>query len=185
MINVKQLILPEVKLLMPQLHHDDRGYVTEIAHGRQLQEVGLPGEFVQENQSMSRFKNTVRGMHSQQPPFAQAKLVRVLRGRIFDVAVDVRQGSPTFGQHVSAILSDDEITQMFIPVGFLHGFCTLEDNTVVLYKMSSFYVPGSEIGVKWNDPELKIEWPVKTEDAILSDKDNKLGSLSAFPRLTW
>lgn len=185
MITVKELSIPAVKLLMPKVHNDDRGYVTEIAHDKQLHELGIHLQFVQENQSLSRLKNTVRGMHSQRPPYAQGKLVRVLRGRIFDVAVDVRPGSPTYGQSCSAILSQDEVAQMFIPAGFLHGFCTLEDDTVVLYKMSSFYVPGSEVGVLWNDPDLKIQWPVKAEDAILSDKDKKLGSFKDFPTLTW
>ncbi len=134
---------------------------------------------------MSLRKNTVRGMHSQKPPHAQAKLVRVLRGKIMDVAIDVRPHSPTFGKHVSAILSQDEVTQMYIPVGFLHGFCTLEDNTVVLYKMSSLYVPGSECGVIWNDHDLKIDWPVKAEDAILSGKDEKLSRFKDFPHIHW
>ena len=185
MLTVTPLAIPDVKLLMPELHQDDRGYVTEIAHEKQLADIGIPMKFVQENQSMSLRTNTVRGLHSQRPPYAQAKLVRVLRGRIWDVAIDVRPGSPTFGQHVSTILSQDEVVQMFIPVGFLHGFCTLEDNSVVLYKMSSLYVPGSEIGIRWDDPELNIDWPVKVADAIMSDKDKKLGTLSDFPRVTW
>lgn len=185
MITVTSLAIPDVKLLAPKLHQDDRGYVTEIAHEKQLEEIGIPLKFVQENQSLSVHKDTVRGMHSQRPPYAQAKLVRVLRGRIWDVAVDVRPNSPTFGQHVSVTLSQDEVVQLFIPAGFLHGFCTLEANSVVLYKMSSLYVPGSEIGVKWDDPELAIKWPVQAADAILSEKDKKLGTLKDFPRVTW
>lgn len=185
MITVKELAIPDVKLLTPILHHDDRGYVTEIVHEKQMADLGMPMKFVQENQSMSLRKNTVRGMHSQKPPHAQAKLVRVLRGKILDVAIDVRPNSPTYGEHVSAILSQDEVTQMFIPVGFLHGFCTLEDNTVVLYKMSSLYVPGSECGVMWNDPDLKIKWPARAEDAILSGKDEKLSQFKDFSRIDW
>src|SRR5579862_3438833 len=149
MVTVKELAIPDVKLLTPKLHQDDRGYVTEIVHEKQMQELGLPIEFMQENQSMSRHKNTVRGLHGQRPPYAQAKLVRVLRGKIFDVAVDVRPGSPTYGKHVSATLSEDEVVQMFIPPGFLHGFCTLAENTIVLYKTSSLYAPGNEVGVIW------------------------------------
>jgi dTDP-4-dehydrorhamnose 3,5-epimerase len=185
MITVKELAIPDVKILMPKLHHDDRGYVTEIIHEKQMDDLGIPIKFMQENQSMSLRKNTVRGMHSQKPPNAQAKLVRVLRGRILDVAIDVRRNSPTYGQHVSCELSQDEVTQMFIPVGFLHGFCTLEDNTVVLYKMSSLYVPGSECGVLWNDPDLNIKWPIKPGDAILSGKDEKLSNFKDFPRIDW
>jgi dTDP-4-dehydrorhamnose 3,5-epimerase len=175
MITVKELAIPDVKLLTPKLHHDDRGYVTEIIHEKQMEELGIPIKFMQENQSMSLRKNT----------HAQAKLVRVLRGKIVDVAIDVRPNSPTYGKHVSCLLSQDEVTQMFIPAGFLHGFCTLEDNTVVLYKMSSLYVPGSECGVLWNDPDLKIDWPVKPADAILSGKDEKLSHFKDFPRIDW
>jgi dTDP-4-dehydrorhamnose 3,5-epimerase len=185
MITIKELAIPEVKLLMPKLHQDDRGYVTEIVHEKQMQELGLPMQFMQENQSMSRFKNTVRGLHSQRPPHAQAKLVRVLRGKIFDVAVDVRSGSKTYGQHVSATLSGDDVAQLLIPIGFLHGFCTLEDDTVVLYKMSSLYAPGSEVGVIWNDPDLKIQWPIDPGKAILSGKDEKLLPFKDFPHINW
>ncbi len=185
MITVKELAIPEVKLLMPKIHRDDRGYVVEIVHEKQIQDLGLPIRFMQENQSMSLHKNTVRGLHSQKPPHTQDKLVRVLRGKIFDVAVDVRPNSPTYGKHVSSILSEDDITQMFIPAGFLHGFCTLEDNTVVLYKMSNLYAPGSEVGIIWNDPDLKIEWPVDPAKAILSGKDEKLPRFKDFPRIEW
>src|SRR6201996_6215022 len=113
MLTVKELAIPDVKLLMPQLHRDDRGYVTEIVHENQMQQLGIPIKFMQENQSQSIRKNTVRGMHSQRPPHAQAKLVRCLRGKIMDVVIDVRVGSPTYGKHVSAILSEDEVVQMF------------------------------------------------------------------------
>ncbi len=163
MINVKELAIPDVKLLMPKLFHDDRGYVTEIVHEKQMVELGLPISFMQENQSMSFRKNTVRGLHFQKPPHAQAKLVRVVRGKALDVAVDVRPDSPTYGKHASSILSEDEVVQMFIPPGFLHGFCTLADDTVMLYKMSSLYAPASEGGILWNDPALGIDWPVDAD----------------------
>ena len=185
MINVTSLAIADVKLIHPQLHRDDRGYVTEVVHEKQMAELGMPIKLVQENQSMSRQKNTVRGLHAQKPPNAQAKLVRVLRGKIFDVAVDARPGSPTFGQHVSAILSEEDVVQMFIPAGFLHGFCTLEHDTVVLYKMSSLYTPGSEIGALWNDPDLGIDWPVNEEQAILSGKDQKLSRFKDLPKIEW
>jgi dTDP-4-dehydrorhamnose 3,5-epimerase len=132
MTTVIELAIPDVKLLKPKLYHDDRGYVAEIVHEKQMQDLGLPIKFMQENQSMSIKRNTVRGLHGQKPPHAQAKLVRVLSGRIWDVAVDVRPNSPTYGKHVSAELSADDVAQLFVPVGFLHGFCTLENNTVVL-----------------------------------------------------
>ncbi len=185
MMTVTSLAIPDVKLLHPKLHHDDRGYVTEIAHDKQMADLGLNFRLVQENQSMSLRKGTVRGLHCQRPPYAQAKLVRVLRGHIWDVAVDVRPNSPTFGKFVSQELSQDVVVQMLIPAGFLHGFCTLEDNCVVLYKMSSVYVPGGEAGVNWLDHDLNIPWPVKPEAAIMSDKDKKLGALRDFPQLDW
>lgn len=185
MTTVKELAIPDVKVLYPKLFGDDRGYVTEIVHEKQMQELGIPIRFMQENQSMSAKKGTVRGLHSQKPPYAQAKLVRVLRGRILDVVVDVRPHSPTYGQHVCIDLSDQEVAQLFVPVGFLHGFCTLEDNTVVLYKMSNLYAPGSEIGVIWNDPDLGIAWPVHPERAILSGKDEKLSRFKDFPHIDW
>ena len=116
---------------------------------------------------------------------AQGKLVRVVKGAIWDVAVDVRPNSPTYGKHATAILSGDEVAQMFIPAGFLHGFCTLADDTVVLYKMSNFYTPGSEVGVIWNDPALGIKWPVTAAEAILSGKDEKLPLFKDLPRFEW
>jgi len=177
MLSIKELEIPDVKLLMPKQHLDDRGYVTEIVHDRALQELGLAVRFVQENQSLSHRKHTVRGLHFQRPPQAQAKLVRVLRGAVFDVAVDLRLQSPTYGKHAATILSGDEVAQLFIPAGFAHGFCTLEDETVILYKMSHFYAPGSEGGLLWNDPDLGIAWPVTEEQAILSGRDEKLPRL--------
>jgi dTDP-4-dehydrorhamnose 3,5-epimerase len=185
MINVKELGIPEVKLLMPVVHRDDRGYVTEIVHERQLEELGLAVKLVQENQSLSTRKNTVRGLHCQRPPYAQAKFVRVLRGRALDVAVDVRPNSPTFGKHIAVELSEDEVAQLFIPAGFAHGFCTLTDNTVILYKMSQFYAPGSEVGFLWNDPDIGIKWPVGPTEAILSGKDEKLPRLKDVPPIAW
>jgi dTDP-4-dehydrorhamnose 3,5-epimerase len=183
MLTVKNLAIPDVKLLMPKMHRDHRGYLAEVLSERKMLELGLP-RFVQENQSLSLNKNVVRGLHMQKPPHAQAKLVRVLRGKIFDVAVDVRAGSSTYGQHVTAVLeSEGDITQMYIPPGFLHGFCTLTDDTIVLYRMSDYYTPGSEIGTLWNDPDLKIHWPVKASDAILSDKDTRLPSFKDFPKV--
>jgi len=147
MINIQELAIPDVKLLIPERHRDDRGYVAEIVNEKTLAEGGLPLRFVQENQSVSHRKHTLRGMHFQKPPHAQAKLVRVLRGKAYDVAVDVRPNSPTFGKHAAALLTAEDLTQMLIPPGFAHGFCTLEEDTVILYKMSDFYAPGTEGGL--------------------------------------
>ena len=185
MITIKELAIPDVKVLTPKLHQDDRGYVTEIVNEKRIQELGLTVQFMQENQTMTLKKHTVRGLHCQKSPHAQAKLVRVLRGKILDVAVDIRPNSKTFGQHVSEILSEDEVCQMFVPIGFLHGFCTLEDNTVVLYKMSNLYAPESEVGVIWDDPALKIKWPVSSSDATVSPKDKKLLAFKDLPPIHW
>lgn len=185
MLNYQELSIPDIKLLMPGMHRDERGYVAEIVHERHMRDLGLPVEFVQENQSLSLRKHTVRGLHFQKPPAAQAKLVRVLRGKAFDVAVDIRPRSPTFGRHVSTLLSGDEIAQLFIPAGFAHGFCTLENDTVILYKMSQFYVPASEGGILWNDPALAIPWPMGADRAILSGRDEKLPCLKDLPPVEW
>lgn len=185
MITVKELSIPDVKLLIPQLHEDNRGYVTEIVHEKQMKELGLSYRVVQENQSLSKRKNTVRGMHCQRPPYAQVKLVRVLRGSILDVALDMRPHSPTFGKFAHATLTDKDVTQLYVPEGFAHGFCTLEDDTVVLYKMSSPYTPGSEVGIIWNDPDIKIPWPVDAAQAVLSGKDEKLPRFKDLPPIEW
>jgi dTDP-4-dehydrorhamnose 3,5-epimerase len=185
MINVQELAIPDVKLLMPTVHRDDRGYVTEIVHEKQLEELGLAIKLVQENQSRSTHKFTVRGLHFQKPPNAQAKFVRILHGRALDVVVDLRPRSKTYGRHVAVMLSEDEIAQLFVPAGFAHGFCTLADDTVILYKMSSFYAPASEGGVLWNDPDLGIDWPVKEGEAILSGKDVKLPRFKDLAPIEW
>ncbi len=137
-----------------------------------LQEAaGLDVEFVQDNQSLSRPKGTVRGLHFQVPPFAQAKLVRVTRGAVLDIAVDIRKGSPTYGNHIAVELSAEAWNQLYIPEGFAHGFCTLEPDTELLYKVSAPYSRDDDRGIAWNDPDLGIEWPVAEEDAVLSEKD--------------
>ena len=185
MLDVLPLALPDVKLLRPKPHHDARGFLVETFHEKRFADLGPPSRLVQENQSLSLRKGTVRGLHAQRSPQAQAKFVRVLRGKIYDVAVDVRPDSPTYGQHVGVELSEDDVAHLLVPVGFLHGFCTLTDNAVVSYKLSEFYVPGSEIGVVWNDPDLGIQWPIDPAQAILSDKDARLGAFKDFPRLDW
>ena len=185
MITVKELDLPGLRLLSPQLHHDNRGYLTETLNERDWKKHGLPGIFAQENQSMSLKKGTVRGLHAQKPPYAQGKLVSCVRGAIYDVAVDARPASPTFGRHVAVTMSEDDVYMFYIPPGFLHGFSTLVDNTIVTYKVTEFYAPGNEVGVLWNDPSLQIRWPVETASAILSDKDKVLPRFADMPLLDW
>lgn len=166
-----QLDIPDVLLFSPSRYPDSRGYFTELYNAKVLADVGVTETFVQDNLSLSAMTGTVRGLHFQLPPFSQAKLVRVSKGRILDVTVDVRQGSPTYGRHVAIEISADNDLQIYIPHGFAHGFCTLEPHTEVVYKVSNYYAPQAERGILWSDPQLKINWPVSTEDAITSDKD--------------
>ncbi|MFW6201065.1 MAG: dTDP-4-dehydrorhamnose 3,5-epimerase [Gemmatimonadota bacterium] len=163
--------LPDVKALVPKRYGDERGFLSEVWHRRALEEAGLDFEPVQENHSVSERAGTVRGLHFQAPPHAQAKLVRVVRGAAFDVAVDLRRGSPSYGRHAAVVLSADAWNQIYIPEGFAHGFCTLEPRTELVYKLSGYYSPESEGGLLWNDPAVGIEWPVDPERAVLSDKD--------------
>ena len=173
-----ELAAPSVRLLSTVRHDDARGHFRETYSRPALAEVGIDVEFVQDNQSFSKERSTVRGLHFQCHPFAQAKLVRVIRGAIFDVAVDLRRGSPTYGHHACAVLSAENGKQLFVPVGLAHGFATLEPGTEVAYKVSSPYAPAHEGGLLWNDPELGIDWPFPAADAILSDKDGLLPPLS-------
>ena len=180
-MKLEALKIPDVQLIVPKIHSDDRGFFSETYNARAMKESGIDGEFVQDNQSMSVDKGVVRGLHFQSHPNPQAKLVRVLRGSVFDVAVDIRKGSPTFGQHVSATLTGDNWKQIWIPVGFAHGFCTLEPNTEVLYKVTGFYAPDCDFGLAWDDPELGIEWPIAPDEVILSDKDRRHPRLAELP----
>lgn len=172
-------------LIVPKRHFDHRGWFSETFHARRLHELGVTCTFVQENQSSSGRAGTVRGFHFQRPPAAQAKLVSVLSGRILDVAVDIRLGSPSFGKYVSIELSADDGRQLYIPTGFAHGFVTLEDNAFVTYKVSDYYAPSHESGICWNDPDIAFPWPFKDADIIKSDKDGRLPQLkdleSPFP----
>ena len=178
---VEPLAIPDVKLIRPVKHGDHRGYFSETYSRRTLADAGIELDFVQDNQAFSAEVGTVRGLHFQVPPFAQAKLVRVLRGAIFDVAVDLRQGSPTYGQHVSAVLSAANWTQILVPVGFAHGLATIEPDTEVFYKVSALYAPDHDMGVLWNDPALGIDWPVDAASAILSAKDKVQPKLADLP----
>jgi dTDP-4-dehydrorhamnose 3,5-epimerase len=173
-LDVERLAIPEVKILRVRKFGDARGFFSETYNKKLFAEAGIALSFVQDNQSVSVPAGTVRGLHAQRKPFAQDKLVRVTRGRIWDVAVDVRPGSTTYGRWAAAEISAQAWNQIFIPVGFLHGFCTLEPDTEVHYKVSSFYSVADEFGVRWNDPDLKIAWPVADDKVILSDKDRML-----------
>ncbi|MBV8651665.1 MAG: dTDP-4-dehydrorhamnose 3,5-epimerase [Alphaproteobacteria bacterium] len=180
---VEPTLIPDVKLLRMRRHGDARGFFCETYSRRDLHEAGITSDFVQDNHSLSRPRGVLRGLHFQIPPFEQDKLVRVTRGAILDVAVDLRHGSPTFGRHVAAVIAAAEATQLFVPAGFAHGFCTLEEDTEVLYKVSAYYAPQHERGLAFDDPALAIDWPVAATAAILSDKDRHHPRLAALPRL--
>jgi dTDP-4-dehydrorhamnose 3,5-epimerase len=168
------------RIIVPKRHIDDRGWFSETYHEKRLRDVGITCHFVQDNQSSSKRAGTLRGLHFQVPPAAQAKLVSVVRGRILDVAVDVRRGSATFGKHVSVELSAESGLQVYIPVGFAHGFVTLEDDVLVMYKASEFYSSAHDGGILWNDPDIAFPWPFTDAEIVISDKDRRLPFLKEF-----
>jgi dTDP-4-dehydrorhamnose 3,5-epimerase len=170
--------IPAVVEITPKKFGDHRGFFSEVFKRSALRDADIDIDFVQDNHSMSQAVGVVRGLHYQKPPYAQAKLIRVIRGAIFDVAVDIRQASPTFGQHVSRIISADNWKQLLIPAGFAHGFATLEPDTEVLYKVNAPYAPDHEAGILWNDPALGINWPVDDSTVTLSDKDKVYPTLA-------
>jgi dTDP-4-dehydrorhamnose 3,5-epimerase len=163
--------IPAVFEITPKKFGDHRGFFSEVFKRSALRDADIDIDFVQDNHSMSQPVGVIRGLHYQKPPYAQTKLIRVIRGAIFDVAVDIRKSSPTFGQHVSRILSAANWNQILIPAGFAHGFATLEPDTEVLYKVNAPYAPDHEAGILWNDPALGINWPVDDSTATLSGKD--------------
>lgn len=169
-----------VCVLKPRYFHDARGYFVETYNARAAQAAGVKAEFVQDNQALSLRRGTVRALHFQVPPKAQAKLVRALRGSVYDVAVDLRVGSPTYGRWVAATLTAKGGEQIFVPRGVAHGYCTLEDETEVAYKVDDYYAPDCEQGLLWDDPALAIDWPVAPADALLSDKDRRLPGFADF-----
>lgn len=173
--------ISDVKLISTARHSDDRGWFSETYRADRLASVGVDVNFVQDNQSFSIYAGTIRGIHLQTPPFAQAKLVRVLAGAIWDVAVDLRRSSPTFGKHVAVRLDAEKCDQLYIPVGFGHAFCTLETNTVVSYKVSAYYSREHDRNVAYNDPDLDIRWPTAPNAVVLSDKDKQAPRLSVCP----
>jgi len=175
---IERLAIPEVLLITPPRFSDERGFFSETFSAPRLAEAGIDQPFVQDNHSLSRARGVVRGLHCQLAPRAQGKLVRCVRGAIWDVAVDVRRGSPGFGRHVAAVLSADNWRQLWVPPGFLHGFCTIEPDTEVVYKVTAPYDRAAERGVIWNDPDLALPWPVAAGEAVLSDKDRALPRLA-------
>ncbi|MCO4090754.1 MAG: dTDP-4-dehydrorhamnose 3,5-epimerase [Sphingorhabdus sp.] len=164
--------------LTPQRFADDRGWFTETWNEDRFQKLGVCGEFCQDNQSASLKAGTIRGIHFQRVPHAQAKLVRCIKGRIFDIAVDLRHASPTFKKWVGIELSAERGNQLFVPAGFGHAFLTLEDDCHVAYKVDAYYAPQADGGIRWDDAELAINWPMVSAAPILSDKDASLPSLS-------
>ncbi|QNT77737.1 dTDP-4-dehydrorhamnose 3,5-epimerase [Entomobacter blattae] len=170
-MEVKRLAIPDVILVTPPKFADNRGFFSETYNARKMAEAGIPDVFVQDNQSLSRQKGVIRGLHCQLQPHGQGKLVRCTKGAIWDVAVDARTGSPTYGNWVAEELSEDNWSQLWIPVGFLHGFCTLTENAEVQYKCTDFWDKETERSVLWNSPGLRIDWPVKENEAVLSEKD--------------
>lgn len=170
-IQVETTKLGGVLILTPQRHGDARGFFSESWNRRRLEEAGVSVEFVQDNHSLSAKAGTVRGLHFQAPPHAQAKLVRCGRGSLYDVAVDIRQGSPTFGQWTGVELSFENGKQLFIPEGFLHGFATREPDTEILYKCTDYYAPECDGAVRFDDPDIGVDWGVDTGSAVLSEKD--------------
>jgi dTDP-4-dehydrorhamnose 3,5-epimerase len=180
-VEIVPAALPDVKIVRTKAFADGRGYFMETYNRQAFAAAGVEHEFVQDNFSISREAGTVRGLHFQTAPFAQAKLMRVGRGRILDIAVDLRRSSPTYGRHVAIELSGDDTVQILIPVGFAHGFCTLEPNTEVHYKVTAHYSAAHEFGLAWNDPALGISWPVDAAHAIMSDKDRRNPPLADLP----
>jgi dTDP-4-dehydrorhamnose 3,5-epimerase len=166
-----------VRILTPARFKDTRGWFVESWRRDRFESLGLDVDFCQDNHSSSAHAGTLRGLHFQHPPFVQAKLVRCIRGRIYDVAVDIRKASPSFGQWVGCELSADAGNQLFIPSGFAHGFLTLEDNCEVAYKVSAYYAPEADAGIAWDDPDLAIDWPIDGAPPTLSDKDKGLPRL--------
>lgn len=179
-LTVEALQIADVKLISPARFGDERGYFCETYNAARFKAAGIDAEFVQDNHSLSAKAGTLRGLHFQAPPFAQAKLVRVVRGAILDVAVDVRKASPTYGQWVKAELSAENGAQLFVPRGFLHGFVTLISDTEVVYKVDAYYSRKCDGAVMWNDEVLGIDWGMDPASIILSAKDAAAQAFSMF-----
>lgn len=188
-MKVERCAIRDVLLIEPVRHGDARGFFSEVWSRRALAAQGFDVDFVQDNHAFSAQKGVLRGLHFQRPPTAQGKLVRVARGAILDVAVDIRQGSPTYGQHVAMELSAANWRQLWVPRGFAHGYVTLEPDTEVLYKTDAYYDRATDAGIAWDDPALGIDWQVDAASVILSDKDRNAARLAdiapPFPQGTW
>jgi dTDP-4-dehydrorhamnose 3,5-epimerase len=176
---VEPTAIPDVLLITPPRFLDDRGFFSETWNETRFAAAGISGPFVQDNHAQSADRGVVRGLHLQIAPSAQGKLIRVVRGAIWDVAVDIRRDSPTYLRHAGVVLSAANWQQLWVPAGLLHGYCTLEPDTEVIYKVTAPYDRKAERGVMWNDPALAIPWPIAPAEAILSDKDRALPLLEA------
>lgn len=170
-----------VLIIEPKVFGDERGYFFESFSEKWFRENVYDTYFVQDNESKSKY-GVLRGLHFQKPPYAQAKLVRVVKGKVLDVAVDIREKSPTFGKHVAVELSEENKRQLFIPRGFAHGFAVLSEEVIFQYKCDNYYAPDHEGGILWNDPQLNIDWKLPLEDIILSEKDKRNGILTTLMR---
>lgn len=178
-MQIERTEIPEVRIIVPKVFRDDRGFFLETFQAARYADAGIPGPFVQDNQSKS-VRGTLRGLHAQKR-FPQGKLVRCIEGEIWDVAVDIRRGSPTYGRWVGATLSAEDFRQIWVPPGFAHGFCVLSETAQVEYKVTDYYRPDDELGILWNDEELAIEWPIR--DPVLSPKDRSSPPLRAVSDL--
>jgi dTDP-4-dehydrorhamnose 3,5-epimerase len=176
-MNIETLFIPDLKVITPKVFEDPRGYFYESYSKRAFIEAGIEDDFVQSNQSLSQ-KGVLRGLHFQCPPHAQSKLVRVIKGSVLDVAVDIRKGSPTYGQHYAIELSEQNKVMFYVPAGFAHGFLTLEDETIFSYMCGNYYNKPAEDGLLWNDADLGIDWGI--ENPLLSDKDKLNHVFSSF-----
>ncbi|HMN72045.1 MAG TPA: dTDP-4-dehydrorhamnose 3,5-epimerase [Rhodoblastus sp.] len=181
-MRVEETAIPDVKIVTPKMHGDARGFFSEVYKAADWCAAGLDFTFVQDNHSFSAQAGVVRGLHFQIAPVAQAKLVRVARGRILDVVVDIRRSSPTFGRHVAVELSRENWRQLLVPAGFAHGFVTLEPDTEALYKTTAPYSAAHDFGLAWDDPDLAIGWPLPPGGPILSERDRKWPRLRDLPQ---
>ncbi len=180
-MQVERLAILDVVLLTPKRYGDERGWLSEVYSRRAMAQAGVPMEFVQDNQAFSPKRGTLRGLHLQVPPQPIAKLTRCIRGAIFDVAVDLRAGSPTFGRWVGAELTADNGAMLLSPRGFAHAYCTLTDNVEVLYKLDGYYAPDCERGLRWDDPAIGIDWPISADLLTINERDRTLPLLADFP----
>lgn len=176
-MNILDTNIPEVKIIEPDIFKDQRGYFFESWNQKKYADAGIYCNWIQDNESKSTY-GVIRGLHYQLPPYAQAKLLRVVSGKILDVAVDIRKNSPTFGKHIATILSDENKRQLFIPRGFAHGFAVLSESAIVQYKCDNLYMPSHERGIRFDDPTLGIDWQIEPDKVISSGKDLKLPFLA-------